>query len=114
MIAGFETRVHGPYVVRAIPFRRDVMPASPELRPILVIDDDPDVGFLMHHILKKSGVRNPVQSVSSAREAMTLLEALAGAEETGARLPLFILVDLKMPEVSGFEFLTWMGQNPRL
>jgi CheY-like chemotaxis protein len=90
------------------------MEADAQLRPILVIDDDPDVGFLMRHILKKSGVPNPVRSVNSARDAMAILDQLAADDPTGKSLPLFLLVDLKMPEISGFEFLSWIRQRPLL
>jgi CheY-like chemotaxis protein len=69
---------------------------------ILVIDDDEDFSKLVKYLLRKQGFevicrRNPVEVL----------------EESDAIQPDFILLDLMMPEMGGFELLPKLKSHPK-
>lgn len=66
---------------------------------ILIIDDDEICIFLTRKILQSSGMAESISVCRSAIEAIALLHN----EETVT--PDIILLDLNMPEMSGWEFL---------
>jgi CheY-like chemotaxis protein len=68
-------------------YRRDL--------PVLVVDDDPEFRGLARRMLEREGYR-----VIEAENGRTGLDRLAEAR------PGVILLDLMMPEMDGFEFVT--------
>jgi CheY-like chemotaxis protein len=62
---------------------------------ILIIDDNVDLRELLEHSLARKGFS--VRSVSSGREGLALLES--------AKMPDLILLDIKMPDMTGYQFL---------
>jgi CheY-like chemotaxis protein len=82
-------------------YRKDTGNADAALS-ILVVDDDPAVRQLMRRILEKEG-----HTVIEAENGRRGLERLAKG------IPSLILLDLMMPEMDGFEFLTRFRANPR-
>jgi CheY-like chemotaxis protein len=70
-------------------------------RPILVVDDDPDLRELLRRTLEREGY--------AVLEAADGRAALARIEE---RLPGLILLDLMMPHMNGFELLTELRARP--
>jgi len=67
---------------------------------ILVIDDSQTTLMLMEWALQDNGYKTLV--ALSVKEALRLLET---------NKPNFILLDLSMPEVSGFDFLKYVKTN---
>lgn len=69
---------------------------------ILVIDDDEGVRLMMTDVLEIQGY-----------EVHTAVDGKAGMEKLGTmkQLPSVILLDLMMPEVSGWEFLDFQHNN---
>jgi CheY-like chemotaxis protein len=65
-------------------------------RPVLVVDDDPDIRETLRFVLEDAGY--PVYTAENGREA---LDVLAVARP----LPGLILLDLMMPVMSGDEML---------
>src|SRR4030081_2307893 len=65
-------------------------------RPVLVVDDDPDIRETLRFVLEDAGY--PVYTAENGKEALAIL---ASAE----RLPGLILLDLMMPVMSGAEML---------
>ena len=78
---------------------------------ILHVEDDPiDVGNL-RRAFSRCGIGNPVRSVPSAGEALTLLRGGIG----GARVrPALILLDLGLPGIGGLELLRELKSDPAL
>ena len=65
-------------------------------RPVLVVDDDPDIRETLRFVLEDAGY--PVYSAENGSEALAILSS-------GKELPGLILLDLMMPVMSGDEML---------
>ena len=78
---------------------------------LLVEDDDNDV-VLVKHTLKKAQIQNPLQVVNDGEEAVEYLKG-DGKYEDRERWPLpeLIVMDIKMPRLSGFDVLEWLKGN---
>lgn len=90
------------------------MPKSPAQEAFLLVEDDPNDADLLTRSLRKAQILNPVHTVSSAEEALDYLHG-QGPYSDRVRYPLpgLILLDLRLPKMTGFELLTEIRQNPR-
>lgn len=70
-----------------------------EVRHIVVVDDEDDCNFVTKMVLKKAGYSGRITCYTSASEALAHFRA-------GADLPDLLFVDINMPAMSGFEFLS--------
>lgn len=89
------------------------MTTSPTaLLPILLVDDDPNDRLLFRRAAKKARFANPIVEAANGEEAIEAVQR-ATAESSGGRAELAVVIlDLKMPRMSGFEVLDWMrGQG---
>jgi len=83
------------------------------LPPVALVDDDAKCIFVMREMLALAKLQNPVLSFADGLEARDYLaESLAAPSETLA--PCLVLLDIKMPLLSGFDFLTWIRAQPAL
>jgi CheY-like chemotaxis protein len=84
-------------------------------KPILLADDSEDDEILFRRVLRLSGLANPVILVRDGDEAIAYL---AGEGRYGDRekhpLPKVLMLDLKMPNKSGFDVLEWLKGRPEL
>ncbi|AMJ64617.1 response regulator [Hymenobacter sp. PAMC 26628] len=80
------------------------MPSS--LNHIVLVDDNETTSFLNNRLLGRLAVAEKVTTYTRADEAFTNLWA------DGAPAPDLVFVDLKMPGVSGFEFLKMYSNLP--
>lgn len=69
------------------------------MKPILLVEDNPDDELLTLRALKKNNIQN---DVLVARDGPEALDRLFGAE---AVAPAIVLLDLKLPKVDGIEVL---------
>lgn len=86
---------------------------NPTLPPILVIDDSEDDLFFLKRLLVKSGTQFPILTFTSATDAVRYLTQAVEAMHVG-HVPCFIFTDLKMPTMTGLEFLAWMRAQKRI
>ena len=77
-----------------------------KLEKIWLIDDDEDEHVLVRHALEKAQISIALEVFSDAVGAMRALEQLEGD------FPGLIVCDLKMPGMSGIEFLDWLRASP--
>lgn len=82
---------------------------------ILEVEDEESDVFLMRHAFKKAGIDAPVFVAPDAEEALAYL---MGKDKFADRreypLPCLILLDLKLPDKSGFEILQWVRHHDSL
>ncbi len=84
-------------------------------RCILQVEDEESDIFLLKFLFNQAGIDTPLQAVTDGQMA---IEYLAGAGAYANReiypAPLLVLLDLKLPKVSGLELLAWIRQQPTL
>ena len=81
---------------------------SNKVSPILIVEDRlPDLD-LTKRALAKRRLLNPVQEARDGEQALDYIKRW----EAGERLPVFILLDLGLPKVSGLEVLRQLKTNP--
>ena len=73
---------------------------------ILLIEDDADDSFLLMRQLKQAEIDDHVTVIGNGKEA---LDFLVGA----GSIPIIIFLDLKLPGMSGLQFLQKIRQEPR-
>ena len=78
--------------------------AEPVNTEVLVVDDDYDIRDTLQDLLELEGLR--VASATNGRDALRQLR--------GGVRPAVILLDLMMPEMSGWEFRGEQLQDPEL
>ena len=80
--------------------------------PILLVEDSPDDALLIQRAFRKANLANPVQLVRDGEEAVAYLSGKAPYDDrTRFPLPVFMLLDLKLPRRSGLEVLAWVRQE---
>jgi CheY-like chemotaxis protein len=76
---------------------------------ILLVEDDPGDTALMRRGFEKAGVLNPIQHITHGDKALAYLAGVNEyADRTAYPLPVLILLDLKLPGMTGLEILRWM------
>ena len=84
-------------------------------RVILLVDDSPDDTQLVRRAFLSAGFSNPLHAVRSARAA---LEYLLGdgdyADRAKFPFPHLLLLDHRMPGMTGWEVLQWVRRRTEL
>ncbi len=75
---------------------------------ILVAEDSSDDALLLERAFNKAAIGAEVAYVTDGSQAIERLKT----RDAGGRLPDLLLLDLKMPNTSGFEVLEWLRLNP--
>src|SRR4051794_25773408 len=79
---------------------------------VLVAEDSEDDAVLLARAFRKAGAPNPVHV---CRDGQEMIDYLSGVEKFQDRntypWPSMLLLDLKMPRVSGFEVLEWLKRR---
>jgi two-component system, response regulator len=79
---------------------------------ILLVEDNPDDEFLVLRALRKHNVSNKVHVVRDGEEALNLLLGRGRYENSGYDRTLkLVLLDVKLPKVSGLEVLAEVKKN---
>ena len=84
-------------------------------RNILLVEDDDNDIFFFRRAMKLAGWSSPVQVVQDGKQA---LEYLDGQGQFSCRdefpLPSLVLLDIKLPYLSGLEILKWIREHATL
>jgi CheY-like chemotaxis protein len=82
---------------------------------LIVVEDNPDDIFFIQRAIKETGLECHLEVARDGREAVESLEAMlppgAPPLRHGAVL---VLLDLKLPQLSGLEVLEWIKRHPQL
>jgi CheY-like chemotaxis protein len=106
-LAGFEVNANPLGLADPLP----AAPSSP-LRPVIIIDDEPDDLFLLRRLLEKGGVKNPVITFLDSEDVRTFFAASAVMQKKVPEYaPCALFTDLKMPKIDGFELLEWLRKQ---
>ena len=76
---------------------------------VLIIEDNPIDVFINTRVIQQSGLSNEIMAKQSAREALDFLNERAIDSE----LPALIFLDIRMPDLDGFEFLQQFSELPQ-
>jgi DNA-binding response OmpR family regulator len=79
-------------------------------RLLLHVDDNPDELFLLERALRKSGLQKGWE-FKGLPHGQAALDYLAQAKAGALPIPDLLVLDLKMPGVSGFYVLEWVTEN---
>ncbi len=79
---------------------------------VLLVEDDLNDIFLVKRAFKMARVHNPLQIVTDGEEAINYLRGSGKyADRETYPLPKLIVMDIKMPRVTGFEVLKWVKDS---
>lgn len=82
---------------------------------ILIVEDSESDIFFILRVMEQSGVLNPIYVVRDGNEAMAYLRGDGPyADREAYPIPGIVLLDLKMPDIDGFEILRWRRTQPQL
>jgi len=85
------------------------------MKTILLVEDNPDDEELTRYAFRKSNMANQIIVAHDGQEALDMLYGLEGDEKSPDLLlrPSVILLDLKLPKVSGLDVLRKIRGDPR-
>jgi CheY-like chemotaxis protein len=81
---------------------------------LLVEDDEADI-LLLRRAFRNARIANPLIEVRDGQAAIQYLSGEAAySDRTRYPIPFLILLDLRLPKLSGFEVIAWMRDQPQL
>jgi len=81
---------------------------------LLVEDDEADI-LLLRRAFRNAHIANPLLEVRDGQAAIQYLSGEGDyADRTRYPIPFLILLDLRLPKLSGFEVIAWMRDQPQL
>jgi CheY-like chemotaxis protein len=82
---------------------------------ILLVDDNPHDVVLLRLAFRRVGIIDPIKLVKDGAEAVRYLKGEGiYADRHAYPIPTLMLLDLNMPQTSGFEVLRWVREQPGL
>jgi two-component system response regulator len=82
-------------------------------RPILLVEDNDDDAELAQMAFERAQVQNPLVRVSDGPSALAYLFGADGQPAPGERMPVVVLLDVKLPGLSGLEVLAQIRADER-
>jgi CheY-like chemotaxis protein len=83
--------------------------------PILVAEDEETDVLLLRYAIRRVGLPHQLIVAQDGQEAIDYLSGEAPySDRTLHPLPALVLLDLKMPRLTGFDVLAWLQGRPEL
>jgi CheY-like chemotaxis protein len=82
-----------------------------KIKNLLIVDDDTISSYLIHLTIEEIGIAQHIAAVHNGRQALDFLQQHCSDEKWEGFCPAFILLDLNMPVMDGFEFLEEFGRK---
>lgn len=80
---------------------------------ILLVEDEENDATLVKMAFKRNNIPNPIQWARDGLEAIAYLNGEGAYADRGRYpFPEVLILDLKMPRMSGFELLSWVREHP--
>jgi CheY-like chemotaxis protein len=80
---------------------------------ILIVDDNADDAALIKRAVMSLHPISPVRTLTCAKELKEWVEGAGScADRESFPYPCLILLDLRMPEITGLEWLEWLKNQP--
>lgn len=80
---------------------------------ILIVDDEPGHARLIEKNLRRSGISNQIIKLENGKLALDYIFREGEFENRESRAPLFMLLDLNMPVMDGFQVLKRLKQDDK-
>ena len=82
---------------------------------LLVAEDDANDVFFLERAFKEADVQNPLQIVHDGQETIDYLAGVGNfSDRSKYPLPYLLILDLKMPRMTGMDVLKWLQDQPEL
>jgi two-component system response regulator len=86
---------------------------SPSAKPVLYADDEENDAVLLRIAFQRAGISHPIQVVTDGTQALDyLLGTNSFADRDRHPPPCLVLLDIKMPRMTGLEALERIRHNP--
>jgi CheY-like chemotaxis protein len=87
---------------------------TPTPQSILLVEDDSNDVLLVRRAFRKANIQIPINIVADGEEAIAYLTNQSPYDDPEQYpVPSLILLDLKLPRITGLEFLEWCRNQPR-
>ncbi len=83
-----------------------------KIKTVLVVDDDDAALFIAKKVLGKMELAENILTAKNGLEGFQLIRDACAVSDAAETFPELILVDLKMPVMSGFKLIEAMGGLP--
>jgi DNA-binding response OmpR family regulator len=101
-------------MVRAGAHRKQAFVARQNFRPLIIlhVEDDDDDALLMEKACARANLPVVLKRVPDGEQAKSYLNGEAQfADRVRYPMPHVVVLDLKLPSISGFDFLQWFRQR---
>ncbi len=88
-------------------------PGKTPVRSLLLVEDSSDDVFFMRRALRVAGIATKIIHLSSGHGAIHYFSTQAEAPPNPDR-PALMFLDIKLPDLDGFEVLRWLRKHPDL
>ncbi|PWU13951.1 MAG: two-component system response regulator [Verrucomicrobia bacterium] len=79
------------------------------MKPVLLAEDEPSDVFIMERAWKKAGIENELRIVKDGQQAVEYIGGTgAFTDREKHPLPCLILLDIKLPYLSGHQVIEWV------